>query len=593
MTVDELLTKAAADAIRRLFLDQDRTEALETVEAEMITCQNGCIPVEVTLRLVHFHLAAYVVAVARDITERKRVAAQLEKSLSILLSAIESTADGIVIVSRDGEVVIHNQRFAEMWNLPEGWQYLPLREQRFAFLRRQMQDPHAFVRQVHELDDKPDAEAYDVIQLNDERTFECYSLPYRTAGVIAGRVWSFRDMTERKCAERLLLQTERLKAVGDMAGGVAHNFNNLLQLVIGRVEMALTHMELGNLSKVEANLQQVLEGARMGAQTVRRLQDFARVRTEDPTRGGTTVDLAHTLRDGIEMSKPFWKSSAEKRGVRISVTEHSEPGCTVSGNENELFEVVVNLIKNAAEALPQGGKIDCSTVVSDAEVILTVGDNGIGIREADLGKVFEPFWTTKGPEGTGLGLASSYGIVHRHGGSLSVKSRSGQGTTFTVRLPLSTVPAEQTGIEKRDLAQSPLRMLLIDDLKPVLAMLAEGLRQHGQTVYTESTGRKGLEVFARTEIDVVISDLGMPEMNGWQVAEQLKEICSKKGIPRKPFILLTGWGGQVEEEELIEKAGVDRVLEKPVDIVKLLQVAHELMQEWRGTFVPDKETSTE
>ena len=124
-------------------------------------------------------------------------------------------------------------------------------------------------------------------------------------------------------------------------------------------------------------------------------------------------------------------------------------------------------------------------------------------------------------------------------------------------------------------------------MKPVLTMLAEGLRQHGQTVFAESMGRNGLEVFAHTDIDVVICDLGMPEMNGWQVASQLKDICSQRGVTRKPFILLTGWGGQVEEEELIEEAGVDRVLEKPVDIAKLLQVIQELTQNKSRIFAPD------
>jgi two-component system, cell cycle sensor histidine kinase and response regulator CckA len=568
-----------ADCIQRLMENACSESEQEIVEAEACTRGGECFPVEVTVRLVHFHGSDYVVAVARDITERKRSEAELERWLSLLRSAIESTADGILIVDSDGAVLLCNKRFEDLWRVSSGWMNLASPEERLVFLMGQTKDADGFVQRVRQLYSLPDEEAYDVLELDDGRIFDRCSLPFRVGNTIAGRVWCFRDTTERHKAERMLLQTERIKAVADMASGVAHNFNNLLQLVIGRAEMALTQIAAGAFSKVEANLHQVLEGSKLGAQTVRRLQDFARCRTLDPTVDGTIMDLSLIIRDAVEMSKPWWKSAAEKQGVRISIDQDLLPGCYVLGNENELFEVVVNLVKNATEALPEGGLIAIGSFVDGTGAGFRIRDNGIGIKKCDLDRVFDPFWTTKGSEGTGLGLASSYGIVRRHGGSISVTCREEEGTVFTVRLPLAAEPSARARPSTEGKAPGALRILLIDDAEPVLDLLAEALREKGQIVLSATSGRAGIEIFRENDIDVVVCDLGMPLMNGWEVAGTIREICRQKGIPRKPFLLLTGWGGQMEELDRIAESGVDRVIEKPVAVPCLLSTIRDAVRQ--------------
>lgn len=383
---------------------------------------------------------------------------------------------------------------------------------------------------------------------------------------------SVMDITSRKQAEELLVQSERIQAVGEMAGGVAHNFNNLLQIVIARIQMAQSYLDSGASAQAKANLDQILEGARMGAHTVRRLQDFARVRNREPHLEGTTVDLSNTVRDAVEMSAPLWKTSAEREGISIELKTHLEDECLITGNENELFEVVVNLLKNAVEALPSGGRIEVRTFSNGAEVILQVADNGVGIAKENLSKVLEPFWTTKGARGTGLGLASSYGIVRRHCGSIHVDSVEGEGATFTVRMP-RTDSLLHAKVADSGMNPAPrLNVLIVDDMEPVLSTLQDALTALGQNVFPARSGREALEIFENTDIHVVICDLGMPEMNGWEVANALKDTCREKGTQKPPFVLLTGWGGQLTDEEKTGGTGIDQVIEKPLDITKLARV---------------------
>ncbi|MFW9998000.1 MAG: ATP-binding protein, partial [Candidatus Odinarchaeota archaeon] len=208
-----------------------------------------------------------------------------------------------------------------------------------------------------------------------------------------------------------------------------------------------------------------------------------------------------------------------------------------NSGENELFEVIVNLIKNAGEALlPRGGEIKVRTATEGGNVVLHVEDNGVGIPKKNLDRVFSPFFTTKGLRGTGMGLASSYGIVLRHGGMISVESQEGHGTTFTVKLPLVEDKDEESQAGVTVLPRQ-LRILVIDDSEPIVRMLRGGLERFGQKVFTATSGDKGTAVFEQESPDLVICDLGMPGMNGWEVGKKIKEVCSAREAPKPSFIM--------------------------------------------------------
>lgn len=385
-----------------------------------------------------------------------------------------------------------------------------------------------------------------------------------------------QDITQRKRWEELQIQSARLRAVVDLAGGVAHNFNNLLQIVIGNLELALLELESGNHSHVKEALESVLESSRLGAETVRRLQSFAGIRDHSQRLEKGVFDLSDTVRQALEMSRNWWKSIPDKNGIEVSLDTKLHAGCFVQGEKNEMFEVVVNLIKNASEALPQGGAIDVTTHVEGDYVVLKVRDTGIGMSKETLKRLFNPFFTTKAAAGSGLGLASSRKIIEDVGGEIFVESSKGKGTTFTIRLPLSEQPSKPVVRFARQVSGPTKTVLVIDDMEAILGSLKEGLTHFGHVVFTASSGEEGLAIFNENSIDLIICDLGMPRMNGWEVGRKIRSICDERHTPKTPFILLTGWGGQKTEVEKIGESGVDAVVEKPVNIANILTVIREI-----------------
>jgi two-component system, cell cycle sensor histidine kinase and response regulator CckA len=397
-----------------------------------------------------------------------------------------------------------------------------------------------------------------------------FSLP-----IVKARV---KSQIDRKKTEEAELKLERLEAIADLASGVAHHFNNMLQVIMGGASVALIKLEQGELENSKAMLRQIIESSRFGAHTVHRLQEFVKIRTgtreEIPEQ---TFDLSNIALQCIETTRGLWETDAQESGLHINLVPDLAQGCFVKGMESELFAVITNLIRNAMEAMPNGGELRVETSVIKDKVRLQVKDTGVGISKDLLGEVFEPFFTTKGFQRVGMGLASSYGILKSHGGSISVESDRGKGAVFTVILPLSGKVDPEGGAA---ITAAPvgigLRILVIDDVEPITTMLSELLVEFGHDVVTSLSGEQGLRVFAEQSLDLVICDLGMPDMNGWEVGARIKHLCAERGIPKLPFILLTGWGGQLEERAKMRESGVDAVVEKPLDPSRLQSVILEL-----------------
>ncbi len=385
------------------------------------------------------------------------------------------------------------------------------------------------------------------------------------------------EIAERKKVQEALLQAERLKAVGELASGVSHNFNNLLQIIQGNAHLALAGLERGEREGIKSNLAEIIHTSDLASGTIRRLQDFARAKPATAPSEGKVFDFSQMVKQASEMTKIWWKTVPEKAGIVVRLVHNLAPDCKVKGREHELFEVAVNLIKNAAEALPGGGEICVDTFIENGHVVLRVRDTGVGISPENINKLFEPFFSTKDVHSAGMGLASSYGIVKSHGGTISVKSNPGQGATFSVLLPQAQGRAQNLRARPKEFERR-LHILLIDDMQPVTALLSSGLTEYGQTVTTALSGEQGLRLFEQDPAQVVICDLGMPGMNGWDVGEALIALCRERSIPKPPFVILTGWSDQAEEEDKINRSGVDAVIQKPVDMPELLQLVQELVE---------------
>ncbi len=396
-----------------------------------------------------------------------------------------------------------------------------------------------------------------------------------------------RDITTMKKAQETLRNTEKIRALGEMAGGVAHNFNNVLQVIMSCAQMALSDVQNGCRDEAADHLEEIVKSASLGAQTIARLHDYSRLHSQSSEHKGRTFDLSTVAAQAVEMSKPWWKTKPEREGIRISVETSFEPGCTILGQENEMFEVVLNLVKNACEALPTGGSIRVSTSSEGRNVILKVSDNGTGIADDYVNRVFEPFFTTKGSGGTGMGLATCSAIVQLHGGRISLSPDSPEGASFVVQLPAADAADTEASPSTKDSAADSLRLLLIDDAESVLKMLRKGLEILGQEVVAVNEPEQGLRIFSEMRFDAVVCDLGMPSLNGMQVAAAIAETARSRGSSPPLFILLTGWGKHAISNLRAGGGDIDCILEKPVDVRSLLETIRRLLAHRRGENQPD------
>jgi CheY-like chemotaxis protein len=303
--------------------------------------------------------------------------------------------------------------------------------------------------------------------------------------------------------------------------------------------------------------------AKDGAETVRRLQGFARMEHDSPM---TEVRLDILARDAIDITRPRWRDVAQSRGASIEVVKQLQPVTPLAGRPAELREVLTNLIINAVDALPKGGKIIVSTyddkVSGDGagHVVVEVADTGTGMLPEVRARIFDPFFTTKGEQGTGLGLAVSLGIVQSHGGEITVESDAGSGTRFTIRLPVRAADQSSKLARRHKTATiRPGHILFVESEAMIRDSTVRLLSRWGHQVTQASGGVEALQIFAPDTYDLVISDLGMPDMNGWDLLSQIKQRDR-----RVPTVLITGWGREFGDEEARAR-GVDFVIEKPFD----------------------------
>jgi len=383
---------------------------------------------------------------------------------------------------------------------------------------------------------------------------------------------------ELQRTEATLIETERLRAMGQLAAGVAHDFNNSLSVILGQTQIIRLSLQQGAFSKDQLleHLKLQERAALDAAETVRRIREATRPRGMEPF---TAVAMNETVMDVVESTRPRWKNEPQARGATITLRTDLAVVPPASGREAELREALTNLLFNAVDALPHGGTITITTRATRGAkgemVELTVSDTGIGMPEAVRARLFEPFFTTKGAKGTGLGLSMVHGIVKRHGGTIDVTSAPGEGTAVTVRLP--TASEEPASSAPLPAAVSPLscplrlRVLIIDDVPSIAETLALILCALGHETEAVAGGEEGLARIETGGFDLVITDLSMPGMSGWEVASLVKARW-----PGLPVILITGWGEVVEGEQMAA-SGVDLILAKPFTNEQLLRA---IAQAW-------------
>jgi len=364
--------------------------------------------------------------------------------------------------------------------------------------------------------------------------------------------------------QEVMLRQERLKALGQLASGIAHDFNNALSMIIGFTELLLSDAEeMEDDAKRRAHLHLIHSAAQDAAGVVGRLREFSR-----PTKSSAElppVQLNDLVAQAISLSQPRWRDQAQASGQTIRVTAELGQVPQIGGRAAELREALANLIINAVDAMPSGGTLTLRTHLDDGMVVVEVADTGTGMPPDVRDRIFDPFYTTKGDRGTGLGLAMVQGIVEQHHGEISVDSEVGQGTTFVMRFrPLAEqapAPAATTPTAKPRVRG--LRVLLTEDAPSLRQILTSYLKVDGHAIEAAGNGQEALAKYRPDAFDLVITDRAMPEMGGDQLAAELERRGSKT-----PLIMLTGLGDLMNEVGE-RPPGVDLVVAKPVTLAEL------------------------
>ncbi len=334
-----------------------------------------------------------------------------------------------------------------------------------------------------------------------------------------------------RTAQTRLVEGETVRALGQMASGMAHHLNNLLAVVSGRLQLLLLRVQDPGVRKPLETAERAVGDA---AEVVRRVLGFSAAQAVPET---TRVDLNEVAADVIELTRPHWQDTAQIRHAPVDI--RFEPGdeVVVAGEPAPLREVLMNLVLNGLDAMPEGGCLTLRTWTEDGWVYCSVGDTGVGMSAEVRQRALEPFFTTKGPKGVGLGLSVSLGVVQRHRGEMDIVSEAGRGTRVTLRIPRPGVTPPPDTVPLMPSPAAPLKILVVDDEPTVLEALADTLSEDGHAVLRAASGRDALTLLDGGErVDLVITDLGMPGMTGWEVARALRTRW-----PDLPVGLISGW----------------------------------------------------
>ena len=366
---------------------------------------------------------------------------------------------------------------------------------------------------------------------------------------------------EEKQLQEKFAESDKLRAMGLMASGVAHDFNNMLAIIFGNID--LIEVE-DNKDMILKRLEKIKKAAVDSANVIKRLQKFTK--TKDEELQFQPVKFNDLVREAIEISTPMWKDGPHAKGISIEIVDAlTEEEFIVLGNDTDLREAIINMIFNSVGAMPQGGKIHLAMYTKNESIYLELTDNGIGMTEETKRRIFDPFFTTKGVNHSGLGMSMLYGTIKRHNGSIDIKTKPGEGTMFTIVLPKGKEEIEEK-VEKVDpvVEIRKANIMIIDDEPEIGVLLSEILSSQGHQTCVFDSGKAGIEALKEGSYEILITDLGMPGVSGWEVVNITRQIR-----PGVVIGIITGW--DISEEEAKQK-GVDFLINKPFRADYVLQV---------------------
>mgnify|MGYP006290614647 CR=1 FL=1 len=517
--------------------------------------------------------------------QRAESMATLQEQEEMLRATLESTADGILAVDNEGRVTSANSRFLEMWGIPEELyeSRKDLSMQRWAAER--VEDPEGFLKRIRELYGVS-AAVYDEVRFRDGRIFERTSTPLKKGGAIEGRVWSFRDITERRQneerqneLEEQLRHSQKLEAVGQLAAGVAHDFNNILTAIKGYTELLLTEAPPG--SQKQMDITAIKEGADRAALLTKQLLGFGRRQIINPKE----LDINTVLESSTRMLTRIIGES-----IHTAFKPSPEP-LWVEIDPSQVEQILMNLVINARDAMPHGGALTIETSrrqledfrcrhhpepISGEFAQLSVIDDGEGMDQDTLEHAFEPFFTTKGRAcHSGLGLATVYGIIRQNKNCVELKTKRHTKTSIHLMFPLlRRGPGESSGAEPTAKDEKKTgNILVVEDEQTVRDFVERILERAGHRVSLAADGHDALSKIRKLSapLDVLITDLVMPNMGGRDLTRKARELC-----PGLQVIFVSGYPqDSMNLQGLLDAATV--FISKPFNVRDLLQQIEALL----------------
>jgi PAS domain S-box-containing protein len=496
------------------------------------------------------------VQVIRDLTEMRRAEAEAEKAGALVKDLVDEAYDAVYATDGEGRFLWANRRamdlFAQDGRALEGELFLRvIHTDDLERVRRHFLDAACGKAQRYE--------ARYLIPGGGVGYLLMTNSPIYEGGEIAAVLGIARDVTQERLATEHAMRNDKLRALGQLASGVAHNFNNSLTAVLGYTQMVMNKLDDPALKR---HLKTVEMAAIDATKMVQRIQTFARQRKDE---NWGPVELNTIVRDALDLTRSRWRDDARATGIEYDILFRPQEGTVVMCDQSAMREVFVNLTINALDAMPQGGRLTITTTVENDTVKVAFKDTGCGIPDEIKQRIFEPFFTTKGAKGNGLGLAVSYGIVERHGGEIHVESEPGRGATFILQMPIALdsqiLPSELSDAQ----AVRQAFVLVVDDEVPIRALLANVLRARGHKVLMAEDGIAGLRALEGSCFDLVITDISMPGLDGWTLVKEVR-----RRWPATKVMVVTGYG---EFVEVVVPGGdptlADVFVAKPFDIADI------------------------
>jgi two-component system, cell cycle sensor histidine kinase and response regulator CckA len=515
-----------------------------------------------------------ILGIGEDVTEHRKRDEDLRRSEEKYRTILETIEEGYFEVDLAGKFTFFNDALCRISGSP--------REEVTGMIPRDYSTPETEKRmsrifnEIYRTGKPSKVTDYEIIKGDGSRIIleMSTSLMRDSSGHPIGFRGVVRDVTQRKRAEEeqrkleaQLHYAQRMEALGTLAGGIAHNFNNLLMGIMGNTSLLLleTESESPNYEKLK-KIEKLIDS---GALLTKQLLGYVR-------EGHYEIKTIHMNRVVKELSDIF---AMTKKNITVH-QELNEKLYAVKADQGQIEQVLWNLYVNAADAMPTGGELFLRTKNGTDEemtgrpydvkpgnyVLVTVRDTGVGMDEKTMDHIFEPFFTTKGlSKGTGLGLSSVYGMVKAHGGYIEVESKTGEGTTFNIYLPASQEEIKEEKVLTGEMRGGTETILLVDDEEQILEVSKEMLKVLGYTVHTANSGKKALAIYRehKDDIDMVILDMIMPDLSGGETYDQLKQIN-----PHVKVLLSSGYSRDSQASEILDR-GCDRFIQKPFDIKEL------------------------